>query len=187
MTQRYQIDPEQLPDELLVDLIADGDADAFALMTNRYGGQMYSVALRYTRNATDASDVVQEALLTIWQKIEDLQDAKALRPWIMRVTATKAIDTVRSRKPVADLDEIAELPTETATPEKLAVQSDGISQLEKALAELPEDQAQVWVLRNGAGLSYQEIAEELEVSVSTVRGRLARAKATLMEAMSQWQ
>ena len=187
MTDRHCIDPQELPDSILVELIADGDADAFAIVTRRYAGLMRSVALRYTRNSTDTDDVVQEALVVAWQKIKSLQDAESLRPWLLRLTARKAIDAVRTRHSHVELDEELDTTLDEDSPDNRAIHRAGLDQLDKALLELPVEQARAWVLRHGAGMSYFEIGRELGVSTSTIRGRLARARQTLMKRMEEWK
>ena len=187
MTDRQRIDQQELPDSILVELIADGDADAFALMAQRYGGLMHSVALRYTRQSADADDVTQEALITAWGKIKLLEDPTALRAWLLRLTARKAIDAVRARHQHEELNDYTDAPSKIDSPDNSAINKAGLDHLDQALMALPPTQARAWVLRHGAGMSYFEIGQELGVSTNTVRGRIARARQTLMQQMEEWK
>ena len=74
-----------------------------------------------------------------------------------------------------------------AGPEAKAVQGSSIESLKAALARLPEEQRRCWVLKEFNGQSYDQIAQTLNISTASVRGRLARARITLMREMEEWR
>jgi RNA polymerase sigma-70 factor (ECF subfamily) len=102
------------------------------------------------------------------------------------IVSRKAIDRIRSRKPTAELDESRHEPI-SAGPESRAIASSQLDALSAVLSALPEAQRQCWVLKEVGGLSYEEIAERLDVTTTVVRGRLARARTTVVTEMEAWR
>lgn len=172
-------------DETLVALAADGDTDAFSVLITRYAPAMRAYAKRFDVNAAD--DIVQESLLTAWKKIDQLENPSAIKSWLMSTTARKALDYKRRQKPYQTLEQSPEPVASTACPVTEAIASEGLDSLEQIIAKLPESQRNVWILREFGGLSYQEIAHELGISQTAVRGRLSRARQILVEAMEGWR
>lgn len=130
---------------------------------------------------------MQEALIAAWQDISTLKDGSAVKSWLMRIVGHRAIDAGRRRKSHGNVDDQAELADTNATPEQAAMAGSAQRALNEALAKLPEEQRQCWVLREFGGQSYDEIAETLGISAASVRGRLARARTTLVMEMEEWR
>lgn len=173
-------------DGLLAGRAADGDTLAFAVLVRRHNAYLRAFATRLTGSAADADDVVQEALISAWSALPALEDRTKVRAWLLSIVSRKATDRIRSRKPTAQLDE--RQPDATGHgPEEAAVLSSRLQALGAVLATLPDSQRQCWVLKEVQGLSYDEIADELGTSVTTVRGRLARARATVIREMEGWR
>jgi len=178
-------------DASLVGRSTSGDDDAFAVLVRRYQGPLFRHALRLTPDRRLAEDVVQEAFLTAWRRLPTLQDPAAFRGWLYQITTRRSIDAFRALKP--------ELPVDTADQSALDLASTGpgpegraelraqLGDLAAALQELPVGQRAAWSMREIDGLSYEEVAVALGVPVSTVRGRIARARAELVERMASWQ
>ncbi len=179
---------DEASDALLAGRAADGDARAFAVLVRRHGGLLRGYARRVLGSAaSSADDVVQEALITAWQQLPQLQDHSAVRSWLVRVTSRKAVDLLRGLKHHDDVDDVDAPAAEGAGPESMADASALAGSLHAALDALPEQQRQAWTMRELGGLSYEEVAEELGVPVSTVRGLLARARTTLMARLDDWR
>ena len=176
-----------VPDALLAERAGDGDARAFEALARRYGPLMRAYARRLTDSPTDADDVVQESLVLIWSGIEDLREPAAVKAWMMRITAHCAVDFLRRRRNHSDIEALAGEAGNGPTPEAAAVAGAGIAALAAALTRLPEEQRRCWTLQQMGGLSYQEIAETLDISTESVRGRLARARITLTKEMEDWR
>ncbi|MDI3243345.1 RNA polymerase sigma factor [Arthrobacter sp. AL08] len=174
-------------DGLLARRAGDGDMEAFEGLARRYGTMMRAYARRVLGSTTDVDDVVQEALIQAWNQIDGLRDASAVRPWLLRITGNRALDVLRRRKPHAPIEHFPGLPDPAPGPESSAVTTSGTRALENALAALPEEQRRCWVLRELGGQSYEDIAETLNISQATVRGRLARARTTLAREMEDWR
>ena len=179
---------ERASDAVLADRAADGDARAFAVLVRRHGGVLRAYARRVLGGAASSSDdVVQEVLITAWQQLPQLQDRAALLAWLIRMTSRKAIDLLRGQRQHADLDDLDAPAPDGAGPEAVAGAGALAGSLKAALADLPEPQRRAWTLRELGGLGYEEIAEEMGLPVSTVRGLLARARRTLVQQLDGWR
>jgi RNA polymerase sigma-70 factor, ECF subfamily len=173
-------------DAILAERSADGDTVAFAVLVRRHGPFLRAFATRLTGSAADADDVLQEALIAGWNQLDTLADPSKVRGWFASIVSRKATDRIRSRKPVDELDEQrAEL--QERGPEQRAITTSQLDALGVILDSLPEGQRQCWVLKEMGGYSYEEIAEQLGTTVPVVRGRLARARATVIEQMEVWR
>ncbi len=173
-------------DALLATRAADGDARAFEALVRRHGPFLRAFALRLLRSNADADDVVQEALITAWQKLDMLADPSKARSWLATIVSRTATDRMRSARRTEPIEAL-ELPSLDAGPEASAMASSRVRALRAVLAELPEEQREVWWRKEVGALSYDEIAEQLEIPVSTVRGRLARARQFVLERMEEWR
>jgi len=173
-------------DALLAERSADGDTVAFAVLVRRHGPFLRAFATRLTGSAADADDVVQEALIAGWNQLDSLADPAKVRGWFASIVSRKATDRIRARRPVAELDEQrAEL--QENGPEQRAITTSQLDALGAILDALPEGQRQCWVLKEMGGYSYEEIAEQTGTTVAVVRGRLARARATVIAEMEVWR
>lgn len=173
----------ELAPSLLLQRAVDGDSQAFRLLVQPYLPMMRAYAIRLTGNSADADDALQDSLLQAWQKLDTLQDPAQFKSWVMKLTGRKSIDLLRKRKPNADIDDYHHLSDGSASPEDLAMSRSDIDTLSQALKKLPVDQQRVWIMREYGACSYQEIAQSLGMSTPSVRGKLARARATLLEEM----
>ncbi len=166
---------------------ADGDPDAFRVLLLRYGPLMRGYARRILNASDEVDDIVQEAFITAWQQLPTLEKPEAVRSWLMRIVAHKAIGRLRTRRPQTDITEVEPPAPESTAPPRIAEQRSQLEELSAALNELPEAQRQCWVLREVAGYSYDEIADELDIPLSTARGLLARARKYLIVRMEAWR
>ncbi len=166
---------------------ADGDPDAFRVLVLRYGPLMRGYARRILNATDEVDDVVQEAFITAWRQLPELENPAVVKSWLMRIVSHKAIDRVRSRRPQLDITELEQPAPEAGSPARITEARSQLEELSAALIVLPEEQRQCWVLREVAGYSYDEIAAELDLPLSTIRGLLARARKYLIVRMEAWQ
>jgi RNA polymerase sigma-70 factor (ECF subfamily) len=175
----------------LVTRAVDGDAAAFDALVRTHTPQMYRVALRITGTAAEAEDVVQESWLAAWRSLSGFRHESAVSTWLYRVVTNNALAQVRRRKPTVSLDaalssggrELLDtfvLADNRANPEGQFVRAEQVGAVLRAIAELDVSQRVPLVLREFEGLSYEEIAEVLEVSVPALRSRLHRARVALL-------
>jgi len=176
------------PTELdrLVAAARDGDRPAFDELVRRTYVDTYTLALRLTAHEEDARDVVQDTYLRAWKGIGEFRGDAAFSTWLYRITANTAYTTVkRRRRHRADaLDAMIEEPVETrieAQPEESAEQSAALARLAGAVEHLPAKLRVLVVLKDVYGLSHEEIAEELGISVSAAKVRLHRGRKRLRD------
>ncbi|MGD8568089.1 MAG: sigma-70 family RNA polymerase sigma factor [Gammaproteobacteria bacterium] len=168
-------------------------------------GSLYKVAMRLTRNSTDAEDLVAESVEKAWTSIDKLDDRNRFRPWIFRIMHNRYISSYRKKSVRPDecqydeLDpdnsnhEIASLLIEQpneflnwwATPEQELINNMLGDDLIRAVESLPEMFQLTVVLINIEGFSYDEAAEALGVSPGTIRSRMNRGRTLLQKAL--WQ
>ena len=173
-------------DGLLAERSADGDTVAFGILVRRHGPYLRAFATRLTGSAADADDAVQEALIAAWNQLSTLDDPAKVRTWMTSIVSRKATDRIRRRKPSSELDDQRPDAHERG-PEERAIATSQLDALADVLSALPEGQRQCWVLKEVGGYSCEEIAEELDLTPAIVRGRLARARATVISEMEVWR
>ena len=176
-----------LADQTLAGRAADGDAEAFAVLVRRYTPMMRAYARRILPTGADVDDVVQNAFVTAWRSLPDLEDTSRVKSWLMRITSRKALDQIRAAHETADVDAYDPPAPAVESPARIAEAHSGVEALRGALAELPEQQRRCWALREIGEYSYDEIAQQMNLPLSTVRGMIARARKTLIVRMEQWR
>jgi len=174
-------------DATLVARAADGDVLAFEVLARRHGPLMRVYAEQVLGSNVESDDVVQEAFLTGWRRLGELDSPAGIRSWLIRIVTHKAIDRIRVRRHHDDIDDW-DPPAPAATgPERIVETRLQLDAVWDAVGRLPDDQRRCWLLRETAGLSYQEIADELDLPLSTVRGLLARARRFLLRELEAWR
>jgi RNA polymerase sigma-70 factor (ECF subfamily) len=147
---------------------------------------IFSTALRLARNRDDAQDLTQEAIVRAFQAY-DRFDGQNFKAWMLRILTNVFINRYRKAKRGPDVDSIEDQPAaenvaaETSNPGTELF--DGLmgEQVEEALLSLPEEYRVTVLLCDVEGMSYEEIAQALQVPIGTVRSRLARGRAALRE------
>jgi RNA polymerase sigma-70 factor, ECF subfamily len=167
-------------------LVTPAPADLDQLMRD-HAGAAYRVALSIVRDRDTAEDVVQEAMVKAWLALPGYRGDAPLRNWVLRITHNTAISALRARRSIP-VDPF-ELP-ETANP--ISTERDAHGQLlveafRDALGELDELSRSIVVLREVEQLSYEEIAELLDVALPTVKTRLLRARRHLARVLEGWR
>jgi RNA polymerase sigma-70 factor (ECF subfamily) len=177
-------------DRSLVERIQAGEAIAFQELFHRYRRLVYGLACRLLNDAEEAHDLCQEVFLTVHRRIGSLRDSERLRPWICRITVTRAYNIERSfrrrfRNSTVSLERWPDSGEEQIAsgdnPERDLVSAEARARIGQALAELPFLYRTVVVLRDVEGLSYEEIAEAIHLNIGTVKSRLSRGRETLRE------
>jgi len=178
---------ESADDRIVAGRAADGDSTAFAVLVRRYSPMMRAYARRILPGTADVDDVVQDAFISAWAQLPTLEDPGQARSWLMRITGRKAIDRIRATRVHVDMSELdLPAPDRTTPPRRAEVRAE-IAALSDALQQLPNGQRECWALRELGGYSYEEIADELGIPASTVRGLLARARQDIIVRMEMWR
>jgi RNA polymerase sigma-70 factor (ECF subfamily) len=171
-------------DRLVADARA-GDRSAFDELVRRTYVDTYTLALRLTANEEDARDVVQEAYLRAWKGIRRFRGDAQFTTWMYRITANTAYTIVKRRRrnrveTLDDVDEPAELRVE-ARPEEAAESAELLDDIAVALGELAPKLRAIVILKDVYGLSHEEIAGELGISVAAAKVRLHRGRKKLRD------
>ena len=189
---------EPVSDELaLVRAAKDGDVSAFEKLVKRYDRNVFRIANHITHSREDAEDVVQEAFLKAYSNLEKFQEQSKFYTWLVRIAVNEALMKLRKRRPerFVSLDEDVKteddsLPREVAdwspNPEQLYNQEELRDILSRTIQGLPPTFRTVFVLRDVEGLSTEETAEALELSVPAVKSRLLRARLQLRERLNRY-
>jgi RNA polymerase sigma-70 factor (ECF subfamily) len=160
-----------------------GDHDAFAELMRRHQDPVYRFVLRMVGTRDEALEIVQEAFVRAWQALSQWQPEAQFRTWLFRIASNAALDTLRRRRVVAfvPLDEALEAAAGEPDPEKRLELKQRVAALESSLAKLSADHREILLLREVENMSYEEIGAVLGLSEGTVKSRLARARAALLE------
>ena len=166
-------------DRDLLGRVARSDAAALRQLYESYGGRVMAVALRVLSSRSEAEEIVQEAFVDVWYRATQFDPARgSAEGWIIAIARNRAIDRLRSRasqtRIKAEVGRAAEDAPRATTPLESAAEKETRQRVEKALAELPEEQRRVVELAFWRGLSQTEIAAETGDPLGTVKGR-ARA------------
>ena len=183
-------------DAWLVSHAAAGDLQAFETLVQRHQRLVYRVAFRLLGNQQDAEDTTQDVWVQVWGSLGSLRGTSTFTTWLYRVTVNKAVSLTRRRyraveRPASGDGSPAD-PLERNTPpaassEDTAVQGERSRAVSDAIARLPEELRVVFVLRHFEELSYNQLADVLDLPVATVRGRLARSRQQLVTVLKEWR
>ncbi|MFT2815447.1 RNA polymerase sigma factor [Leifsonia sp. A12D58] len=175
-------------DRILAGRAGDGDIRAFEILIHRYSPLLRSYARHLLGSSDESDDTVQQTFITAWQQLPTLVDPGAVKPWLMRILNRKCLDRIRARKLTENIDDNEILAVDpTVDPELVAEDHAFNSALTAALLTLPENQRRCWLMKEIAEYSYVDIANELNLPASTIRGLLARARMTLIREMGPWR
>lgn len=180
----------------LVQAAQKGDVGAFEQLIKKYDRNVFRIAQHITQNREDAEDVVQDAFLKAYQKLDQFQGNSKFYTWIVRIAVNEALMKLRKRKSdkLVSMDEDVETDEGTITrefadwspnPEQQYNQAELNDILSRTIQGLPASFRTVFVLRDVEGLSTEETAEMLGLSVPAVKSRLLRARLQLRERLSR--
>jgi RNA polymerase sigma-70 factor (ECF subfamily) len=181
----------------LIERVKNGDQQAFEDLVSRYENKVYRLAIKLTRNETLAEEVMQEVFLKIYEKIGTFRGESALSSWIYRIAANACFAklNLEKRHQHADLDDTmpqAEIAlqerqdTSHELPDRPLLTSEALSVISRAIERLPEDFRVVLTLRDVEGMSNEEVARVLELSVPAVKSRLHRARLLLRKRLARY-
>ncbi len=182
-------------DEELVQETLDGRREAFQLLVERHQSRVFGLVRHYLRSGAEVEDLVQDTFLKAFSKLSTFQSNSSFYTWLYRIAKNSVLDHLKrkGRSPIVAMEDPEDnlggmgegrstgLPAPDA-----AMMKHEISAVTRAvLEELPDIFRDVLILRELEGLSYQEIAETLEVSIGTVESRIFRARAKFKDKLMQ--
>ena len=174
--------------------------DQFTSDAMQYAPQLFSTALRMTRNSSDAEDLVQETYIKGWRSFHTFQEGTNLRAWLFRIMTNTYINKYNAQKrkgTEVELDDVEELflykrlgsidqsqLSSSAEDQMLDLFTD--DEVKNALESLPEDFRIPVLLSDVDGFSYKEIAEMLEIPIGTVMSRLHRGRKAMQKMLYEY-
>jgi RNA polymerase sigma-70 factor (ECF subfamily) len=184
-------------DAIAVKRTLAGDRDAFRVLVERHSHSVFRLAYRMTGNRHDAEEVVQEAFLRAYQKLEQFESRANFGTWVYRIAANYSIDRMRQRQkedsrrrtPNAEDhdgmedDPLDRVPDAAPTPERLTQSVELKKQMEQALAALTHAERTAFVMRHWEGCGIEEIAEVLKSNSSAAKNTVFRAVQKLRRAL----
>jgi RNA polymerase sigma-70 factor (ECF subfamily) len=187
-------------DSNLVKRVRNGDKDAFRELVERYQRKVFSIAYGMVGNREDAMDLVQDAFLKAYRNLDRFEGSSSFYTWLYRIVVNVCIDYIRrhgkrhkveyddqiQREEAVDADDRIHASKLGLDPTKVQGRRELIEQIEKALEELSPIHKEAIILREIEGLSYQEMAEVLDIATGTVMSRLHHARKNLQEKLREY-
>jgi RNA polymerase sigma-70 factor (ECF subfamily) len=181
----------------LVNRAREGDASAFAELLRKYEGKIFRLAMNITQNREDAEDVLQESFLKAFEHLDQFQGNSKFYTWIVRIAVNQALMKLRKRKSdrSVSMDEqidtgedtvVREIAAWDPDPEVRYSQQELHTILDDAIQDLAPIYRTVFTLRDVDGLSTEETADVLELSVPAVKSRLLRARLQLRDKLTRF-
>jgi len=184
----FGLNPEATDDALLADLLRQGSEDAYELLVARFQQPVYNLVYRLLSDPGESYDVVQEVFLKIFRNIATFRNQSSLKTWIYRIAVNEVHNYRRwfyrhRRQEVILEDEIEggknfgdTVPDRGRTPYDYALNGEKRVMIEDALAHINPMFRAAIVLRDVEELSYEEIADVLDISLGTVKSRITRGR-----------
>jgi RNA polymerase sigma-70 factor, ECF subfamily len=183
-------------DNILIEKSQRGDREALNELIRKHQDRAYQYAFRLTRNPDIAADVVADAFVRINNALKNFKGNAAFTTWLYRIITNCYLDQRKREKGKGNLsldsgfqqddeDITREIEDPGRTPDELVERNQREALLQKALGQLPEFQKSMIVMYHAEQLSYEEIAESLDLPIGTVKSRLNRARISLREILAQ--
>jgi RNA polymerase sigma-70 factor (ECF subfamily) len=176
-----------IPDERLVADVLAGDDSAFTELTSRHKSRVFGVAARFAQNAAEIDDICQDVFVQAYFKLRQFRGDSPFEHWLLRITTFKCYDYLRKKRrggPSVSVDAMLESGYEPTAPDAHA-EHPQLERLRRALTELPPEQRLVITLLELEERTVQEIAESTGWSMSNVKVRAFRARASLRKLMEK--
>lgn len=179
----------------LIQGLRNGDEPAFKFLVDNYQDRVFNTAIGIVQNAEDSEDVAQEVFIQVFRSIHSFKAESRLSTWIYRITTTRALDLLRSRKSKKRFgfmqrlfndgnEPLHELP-DFNHPGVAMDRKENAARLFKAINQLSENQKIAFTLHKLEDLSYQEISDIMETSVAAVESLMHRAKQNLRKMLEK--
>jgi RNA polymerase sigma-70 factor, ECF subfamily len=191
------VEAEGASDALAVERTLAGERDAYRVLVERHSRNIYRLAYRMTGNAQDAEEVVQEAFLRAYQKLERFAGNANFGTWVYRIAANYAIDRIRQRKAedarreghskpsedALEVDPVSQVKDPSPSPERLAGSAQLGAKMKEALAALSPAERTAIVMRHWDGCAIEEIAAVLKSNSNATKNTVFRAVQKLRRAL----
>lgn len=177
-------------DEALLELALQGDDVSFGELARRWQQKIYGFICRYVGNSEEAKDLTQDTFAKAYRNLDRLVDPSRFSAWVYKIALNECRMRFRResklrRMPLEDYLESGQAEVDQKTPEKALASKEAVRELRRAFEELPEEQRAVIVMKEYQGLKFHEIADILEVPLSTVKSRMYLGLKTLRRLMEK--
>jgi RNA polymerase sigma-70 factor, ECF subfamily len=161
-----------------------GDSDGFRTLVERHSRALFRLAYRMTGNEQDAEDVVQEALLRAFRRLEQYDERARFSSWLHRIAANCAYDLLRARRRrdeepwpegLDGAEALAEFPAADPAPDRLVLSAEVKKRVTVAMSRMSAQEKAAFVLRHFDGMSIAEIGEALDLETSAAKQSVLRA------------
>jgi len=171
-------------EQILFDKLVDGDQSAFSSIFEAYYKDLVMFAFTLTKNSDNAEEAVQEVFVRLWEKRRELKLHGSLKSYLLKSVQNQCLDEIRHRK----ISETFVVDKKTQwlyvnDVEDYILYSDLQKHLDQLLAQMPDEVAQTFRMNRFDELKYQEIAQQLNVSVRTVESRISKVLQILHQAL----
>ena len=175
-------------DATVVRSVLDGEKEAFALLVERYQDELYRHAERMTGRPDEAADIVQVAFVKGYRNLDRCRNPEKVGGWLFRIAANQCKDWLKNRRRRnLSLDDVRALESEDEEPEDALERGRLGERIRKALDQLVEEQREAFVMKHMEGLSYEEMSERLDASVSALKMRVHRAREELQSLLEEYR
>lgn len=175
----------EVDDRVLVSAAQAGDLDAFEILVRRYQFPVYRIALRLLASSADADDVTQDTFLRAWRSLSRFRGDSAVETWLYRIATRRCFDLLGARRPTETLDE--DRFGNISDPANTVEQRERLRAITEQIQALSPDQRAALVLREFEDLSYEQVADVLQTTVPAIKGRIHRARVTILKNTSAWR
>lgn len=171
----------------LVARAMQGDLDAFAALVRLHEHRVRAVLLRLLDDERDVEEATQDTFVQAWRNLERFRGDAALSTWLYRIAVNEALARLRRKRPtIVEVDDTAEAPRQSE-PEPAAERRELHAYLAERVRQLPLDYRAPLVLRDLVGLSNEEVAAILDLSVPAAKSRIHRARMRIRDELARWQ
>lgn len=186
-------EPMARSDAELVEAVRGGASDAYEELVSRYQGHVYGLAYSLVGDWTEAQDIAQETFIRVYANLDQLNDPGRFAPWLRRVTFSVAMNWIRAYRPGVfrqldgrvDLDRL-EVPDFRPGPAEVVERRELARAVTAAVASLPSRYRVPLTMFHLDGLSYQKVADFLDIPLGTAKSLIHRARAKLKEALGAY-
>ena len=172
-------------DLILFKQVKSSDFSAYEVIFKRYYKELYRFAFTYVRDATIAEEMAQEVFLYIWEKRDNIEIQTTLKTYLYSAVKNKCLNYIKLELPKQQsMADVSEVLLSVSTPNKDEGENDQLKKhIQSAIDALPKKCRKIFILSRNAGMTYEEIAEELDLSKKTVENQMGIALKKLRESL----
>lgn len=184
---------EEKTDYELIDEAINGNEAAYGIIMERYRNSLHGILYRMVRNQEETQDLVQEAFIKAYNALSSFNKQYSFSTWLFKIATNNCIDHLRKKRlnttsidiPIETKDGsiTQDIPDSSYSPEMDTIRNEMITTIHDVIDQLPEKYKEVINLRHKQDKSYEEIANELELPIGTVKARIFRAREILKKSL----